>query len=178
MEASLFLGGHGLPLQPGQTCDLIFDDVGLLIARGNANVKRTAYTDIRAMNISGRGELQRGGGFIGGGFGLEGAVTGIAIATLLNAATTKTSMETVLQIEAVDGEGFFHYGKTTPAGLRIQLSPVFGRLGREPELPAAAHASSGMADEIRKLADLRNEGLLTDEEFEIGKRRLLEAGSD
>ena len=39
--------------------------------------------------------------------------------------------------------------------------------------PAVQAASSSTADEIRKLADLRSEGVLTDEEFEAAKSRLL-----
>ena len=40
--------------------------------------------------------------------------------------------------------------------------------------PTAQPAATSLADEIRKLGELRNEGLLTDEEFEEQKRRLLE----
>jgi hypothetical protein len=68
-----------------------------------------------------------GGGFIGGGFGVEGAIVGIGVASLLNALTTKTNTFTFtfMQLETTDGEVFFHYGAMEPSALRMELSPVF-----------------------------------------------------
>jgi hypothetical protein len=43
-----------------------------------------------------------------------------------------------------------------------------------PTRSPASSAHVGVADEIRKLADLRDDGLLTDDEFAQQKRRLLD----
>ncbi len=40
--------------------------------------------------------------------------------------------------------------------------------------PAASPAASMIADELRKLAALRDEGILTDQEFDAQKRKLLD----
>jgi hypothetical protein len=174
MAESLFLGGHGLPLTPGETYALLFDDDGLLVTNWRP-VARLPYSEIRRLDISGRGEVTSGGGFIGGGFGFEGAATGIAIAALLNAATSKSRMETVLQLEGSDAEAFFHYGRATPERLRIELSAVFGRVRKETEGPRQQAGEVGVADQLSKLADLRREGLLSPEEFGAAKRRILGA---
>jgi hypothetical protein len=175
MGASVYLGGHGVSLTPGKTYSLFFEADELLVTDGGTAVARIPYSAVHQMEISGRGEVTSGGGFIGGGFGVEGAVTGMAVAALLNAATTQTKMETVLQLEATDAEAFFHYGLAPPDRLRIELSAVFGRLRRE-----RSHSGqelqppdAELTDQLLKLADLRREGLLSPDEFEAAKRRLL-----
>lgn len=173
MPGSLFLGGHGVALNPGLAFDLLFDQDGLVVAKDFAPMVQIPYREIERLDISGRGEVKSGGGFIGGGFGLEGAVTGIAIAALLNAATTSSRMETVLQLEASNAEAFFHYGRATPERLRIELSAVFGRIRRQTAPPTQKESEVGIADQLSKLADLRREGMLSDEEFDAAKRRLI-----
>lgn len=45
---------------------------------------------------------------------------------------------------------------------------------REAKQPAPAHNSSvSLTDELRKLAELRQEGILSQEEFEAAKKKLL-----
>jgi hypothetical protein len=146
-----------------------------MIAQSEAPVTDLPYSSIQRLEISGRGQVPSGGGFVGGGFGLEGAATGIVISSLLNAATTQTQMETILQLEGTKAEGFFHYGGAPPARLRIELSAVFGRMKDSREPGGTPAAESGLADQLLKLADLKREGLLSDEEFEAAKRQILDA---
>jgi hypothetical protein len=72
------------------------------------------------------GSIRRrsGGGFVGGGFGAEGAAEGLLIATALNMLTTRTKIDTVLCIQGTYGEVFFHITTLTPEALRIRLSPA------------------------------------------------------
>lgn len=103
---------------------------------------------------------------------MEGAVTGVAIAAVLNSATTRTHMETAVQLEMTEGEAFFHYGLASPERLRIELSAVFGRLRRR-----TSHQVSQphvlITEQLGKLADLRREGLMSEEEYAVAKQRLL-----
>lgn len=98
----------------------------------------------------------------------------MAIAALLNAATTRTHMETVLRIEAENAEAFFHYGLAPPERLRIELSAVFGRIRRKEvgDRPKSQSPNTELTDQLVKLADLHREGLLSADEFESAKRRL------
>ena len=64
------LGGHGLPLTPGETYDLLFDADGLVIANWRP-VTRLPFSEIRQLEISGRGEVKSGGGSSGVASGLR-----------------------------------------------------------------------------------------------------------
>jgi hypothetical protein len=173
MSHCTYLGGHGIQLQPGKMCDLLFESDGILVIVEQQGLASIPYFGMHRLEITGRGQVTKGGGFIGGGFGLEGAVVGMVVASMLNALTTQTKMETVLQFETQDIEAFFHYGRSTPEALRIDLSEVFGQV-RRASAPTEEPRSSDveLADRLVKLADLRREGLLSAEEFEAAKRRL------
>jgi hypothetical protein len=54
--------------------------------------------------------------------------------------------------------------------------PLFGAATGGTSPPPPAPATASVADELRKLAELRSEGVLTDEEFEAQKNRLLAGG--
>lgn len=82
-------------------------------------------TALRNVGISGPGTTATGGGFWGGGFGVEGAATGLVIAGVLNALTTKTSTISVLALETATAEVWAAVPGIEPAALRIELSPVF-----------------------------------------------------
>lgn len=63
-------------------------------------------------------------------------------------------------------------GKAITARLREMLSPAAGDEGTKETAPAD-NAQSGIADELKKLADLRDSGILSDDEFVAQKARLL-----
>ena len=78
--------------------------------------------------ITGPGRVTSGGGYIGGGFGVAGFAEGVAMASVLNAITSKSEVVTVLQLL---GSGWELHGLTSvyePGALRVLLSPVFTRL--------------------------------------------------
>lgn len=61
-------------------------------------------SDIVDVDVSGDELVTSGGGFFGGGFGLEGAAVGMAAATVLNALTTSTDRAPVIaSVMTVDG---------------------------------------------------------------------------
>lgn len=119
------LGGCGVPLRLNGASKLRFSSAGMEVVGPTDEAVPIAWGELTAVNISGPGKVTSGGGFIGGGFGVEGALIGIGVGSLLNALTTRTKVFTFLQIETVDGEAFFHYGGMEPSALRIELSPVF-----------------------------------------------------
>jgi hypothetical protein len=126
---------------------------------------------MREIEVSGRGSLKSGGGFFGGGFGFEGAATGIAVGTLLNSLTTRSHMETLLRIECSDAEMFFHNGASTPTALRMSSSPAIARLPQR--VPPQAIAMTDIGTQIEQLAQLHRSGALSDEEFALAKSKLL-----
>jgi Short C-terminal domain len=182
---AIFIGGYCSDAELNATWayNLCFLDDRLLLLseRDRTWMAEVAYADIRGIEVGGPGLVKSGGGFVGGGFGLAGAVEGMAIAGALNALTSRTSITTVLQIQATGGELFFLHTEMLPGALRMQLSRAIVAI-RNAKANAAPTESGGQAgpasrlDELERLARLLKDGLLTREEFDQLKARLI-AGS-
>lgn len=122
------LGGSGFPLHVGQSVGLRLWGSWLYVMAGDLEgdpVFTVELNELRALEITGPGTVTSGGGFMGGGFGLEGAAAGMAIAGVLNAVTSKKQTATYLRIEIEAGELFLHCPAFEPLTLRILLSPVY-----------------------------------------------------
>jgi hypothetical protein len=159
------LGGTGYALLAGDKVDLTFSKDKLLVL-GPHNISiGISYLEIVDISISGPGNVTNGGGFIGGGFGVEGAVEGMAIATVLNALTSRTKIHTFITLITHTGELHLHYGGMEPSALRIALSEVFTTLRRlDP---------AWLRVRLERLEFQRTEMRLNENEFEDLKQRLL-----
>jgi hypothetical protein len=73
------------------------------------------YSEIEDVEIGGPGLIKTGGGFVGGGFGLQGAAEDMPIAAVLNALTTRTSIKTIMRIQGTSCELFLLDTKATPS---------------------------------------------------------------
>lgn len=132
------------------------------------------YSEIEDVEIGGPGLVKSGGGFIGGGFGAAGALEGMALASVLNALTTKTRITTIIRVQAAACELFLLWTQAPPEQLRIELSQPLGAI--RAARAAAAHSPASPASaigELSKAAELLQAGLLTREEFDQLKARLL-----
>jgi hypothetical protein len=138
------------------------------------------YTEVEDVEIGGPGLVKSGGEFIGGGFGAVSALEGMAIASVLNALTTRTSITTIVRIQGRDCEFFLLHRRATPEQLRIEMSRALGAI----RAARTAGAEQTRADqwypgsaspvaELAKLADMLQAGLLTREEFDQLKASLL-----
>ena len=146
-----------LPTGPGVVLTFDADEVAVQVSNLAIRPIRIPYVEIVSLNITGPGQVTSGGGFIGGGFGATGALEGMALSAMLNAATTKTSIDTFIEILTLSTEMFFHWDGSGPAALRMFLSPVFIRL-RQLDLRTAL-------EQMERLAALRARNMLTEEEF-------------
>jgi len=133
-----------------------------------------------SFEIGGPGLVRSGGGFSGGGFGLGGAIEGMAIAAVLNAMTTRTSITTIMRIQGTGCELFLLDSRLTPDRLRIEMSRTLGviRAARADEAaarpaPEARPVSVSPVEELAKLAAMLEKGLLTREEFDLMKAKIL-----
>lgn len=135
------------------------------------------YEQIIALEIGGRGATRSGGGFVGGGFGVEGAAEGMLIASALNMLTTRTKIDTVLCVQSTNGEVFFLITALTPDALRIRLSPAFSAVRncrRQQHLVGAIESERpDVIGQLQALVDMRARGVLTEGEFEDLKSQLL-----
>lgn len=171
------LGGHGLGVPAGAPLDLGFQETSVLLLRDQEVAATVPYAAVLALEIGGPGTSQSGGGFAGGGFGIEGAAGGMLVASALNMLTARTQVDTVICLQTDDAELFLHNGESTPDTLRMQLSVVFNKLrqaGRAREQRASSSPVSSAIDEIAKLGDLLERGLIDENEFSALKAKLIE----
>jgi hypothetical protein len=95
-------------------------------------VLRVAYSEVSSLEIGGAGtrSYTSNAGISGGGFGARGALEGIAIAGLINAATTRTTTvhDTTLSFRAGPSAILMDASMYEPSTLRIMLSPTFHRV--------------------------------------------------
>jgi hypothetical protein len=159
LEGCVVLGGCGYKLSAGSEATVDFYPDAIEFNAGSlVSDARITYAEIVSVQIDGPGTVSRGGGFIGGGFGFEGALEGIAIAGILNALTTRTKIHTFIQIVSDAGEVFLHYGRLEPGALRIAMSPIFLQLRRLDH--------TYIASRVQRLEALRQRDLIDDKELE------------
>lgn len=127
LKECVVLGCSGFPFSPGDQVRVAFDEHGVSL-QGAQRAAGFSYVELAELAIAGPGSVTSGGGFIGGGFGIEGALEGMAIATVLNVLSAKTKIHTFITIVANFGEIHFHYGDMEPRALRVALAGVFVRL--------------------------------------------------
>jgi hypothetical protein len=179
-----YLGGY-LPesaITPGERYDVRFlEDRLTVFAYRRADVlAEVPYGQVEHVEIGGPGLIRRGGGFVGGGFGVTGAIEGMAIAAVLNGLTTRTSIKTVVRVQGTGCELFLLHTKLTPEQLRIAMSRPLGAIRSDRAAEAAGGAQHGAhamspspVEELSKLAEMLEKGLLTREEFDLMKANLL-----
>ncbi|HWN74077.1 MAG TPA: SHOCT domain-containing protein [Solirubrobacterales bacterium] len=174
LDELTLLGGFGYPLVQNSLCRLEFHEREVLVTGQGASSTETLsilYSELTSLSISGAGKIREGGGFVGGGFGLEGFAIGASVAGLLNAMTTKHRVETLVGLQTDRGEMVFLCTTVEPPSLELELSRVRSLLRKQPDNPHKQEA--GVAEELSRLADLVERGFLDREEFNRAKDRLL-----
>ncbi len=165
------LGGLGWESKAGTASLLSFDKTNVYV--GNP----TSLTDdvismeqFRNIEISGPGKVSSDAGVMGGGFGLEGALKGAAAAAVINLLTSSSTTKTFIRVEFESSELVAITSQMEPQQARLYFSGLFV------EVNSLRHAPSNnpsLADELVKLMDLRNSGLLSEEELLLAKKKLL-----
>lgn len=123
------LGANGFPFAVGSRINISFDESSMYCANA-ARKESINFIEVAELNISGPGSVTSGGGFIGGGFGVDGALEGMAVATVLNLITSKTKVHTFLTLVTNFGELHLHYSGMEPSALRMALASVYVKLRR------------------------------------------------
>lgn len=176
----VFLGGHApeMELAVRDCYDLRFltDRIAVFPFQGLDAVAQIPYRDVEVVDIGGPGLVRSGGRFAGGGFGVAGAVEGMAIAGVLNMLTTQTTIKTVVRIQAAECELFLLCTTTEPEALRISLSRALSTI-RQAQPEAATdpvdRSAASVVDQLGRLAEMLQSGLLTREEFDRLKAALI-----
>lgn len=107
------IGVSGFPVEIGSRCSVLTlpDAVDIRAEIDGDGVATVPYTNLTKIDISG-GTSTTDAGMIGGGFGLQGAAEGIAVASILNALSRKTSIRTWLWIASPYGDLRLHQGRS------------------------------------------------------------------
>lgn len=125
----IVLGASGFPFSVGSKINVSFEDGSVHCIHAARTAKFDIF-ELAELQITGPGSVTTGGGFIGGGFGVDGALEGVAIATVLNFLTTKTKVHTFLTLVTNFGELHLHYSGMEPSALRMALASVYVKLRR------------------------------------------------
>jgi len=119
-------------LWPGSPCLLVFAAAFVVVLGGHGEVIRVAYSEVSSLEIGGAGtrRYSTNAGIRGGGFGLQGALEGMAVASLINAATTRTTTvhDTTLSFRAGPSAILMNADLYEPSTLRVMLSPAYHRI--------------------------------------------------
>lgn len=172
---AVVIGGSGfdLPVREVLLVSCIADQLMLSNIR-SGNELAIPFAQILNIDITGPGTVSTHAGLIGGGFGVQGALEGILVASTINALTTKTSTHTLLRISTGQAEVHLHTAMMEPAELRLVLSPAIVAM------EASKHHGSWptrsivpTSDELQKLHRMHLDGVLSQEEFTRAKERVL-----
>lgn len=165
----------GLPLDQEDLIRVLVEEAGLVVSQTGREDLVLEYGELDAISAGGAG-LQvdtRGGGMIGGGFGVAGFVVGAASAALYNRLTTRTDVvvETLLRIEGDGIEMVLLTPEVLPEDLDLEIAPARTRIKSAARSANAPAASVGQ--QLKELADLRDSGVLTEAEFSAAKAKLI-----
>jgi hypothetical protein len=176
--SALYVGGIGTHLSEKIKGTLFVSSAGFEFTSKKQHWKKD-LDGLKTIQIGGAGAFQTGGGFFGGGFGLKGALEGIAIAKILNTVTTRTKFDCLLRVVYPDIEIYLQILDRTPRQLTIDLTGISHYLENKKELSGNDMkqelniSENQNIDRLLKLADLLEKGLISREEFESQKEKLI-----
>jgi len=172
VRACRLLAVSGVSAKVGVAYALVCTQEGIAFSQTDTDTSIFyRYDEITGIEIGGPGRQTSGGGFIGGGFGAAGIVEGMLLAGVLNAMTTRTTTQTLVQIQTAESEMIFSHSTVTPQAMRLLLSPVFTfiRSAQQRSVAAAGPTGADIASRLTQLAALRSAGHLTDAECAAAK---------
>ncbi|OAI39456.1 hypothetical protein AYO39_02810 [Actinobacteria bacterium SCGC AG-212-D09] len=129
--------------------------------------------------IEDRKDLRKSSGptYLGGGVGLTAAAEGILMASALQGMTGAfTRRGTIIGVETEDGYFVVENVGSEAYRLRKTVKAILGSRDedKDPERAVRASSPDGLLDGLERLVVLKQQGLLTDAEFERAKSKLLD----
>ena len=168
----------GLPLNTESLIRVAIEDSGLVLSQDGREDLTLEYERLDSIAVGGPGMQvdSRGGGMIGGGFGVAGFVVGAASAALYNRLTTRTdvSIETILKIEGDGFEATLLTPEVLPEDLEIEIASARTKVRAASRAARVANApAASVSQQLKELADLRDAGVLSEAEFTAAKAKLI-----
>jgi hypothetical protein len=171
LQKAVFIGGHvtGTELAAGQPYELRFlqDRLSVFATNGVDAMAEFPYTAVETVEVDGPGRVDRWSTgeqtLITAAFGLTGALV----------AFSGMRVKTFVRVQTADGELFFLHTTLLPEDLRILLSRGISAIRETRASLANAGDAGSLVDELTRLAALLDKGLLTRDEFDQVKARLI-----
>jgi hypothetical protein len=183
------LGGYApdVDMLVGHQYDIRFREERLAVYRHRRPdlVIELPYAGIEAVDIGGPGLVASRGRFPGLGFAAIVALEGLAAAAVLSSLTVRTTIKTVIRVQAATAELFVLYTRQTPQDLRIYLSRPLAEIraarapapgppgGATPGAASGTASAAAQVENLARLAALLESGLITRAEFDTLKANLL-----
>lgn len=136
MLVGTHVGGHGTELEPGEECVVAVSGRGIC-ATGLGSVLLKPADRLRAIQLGGVGTYTTGGGWVGGGFGISGALEGALFASLMNTLTTRRHIDCLVRFVFDDAEATFSLTSDTPQRLQLDASALLAALRGSEAAPTA-----------------------------------------
>jgi len=172
----IYIGGAGVPLEPHQEVTIKADKHGFTISQGEHGIWHKSYEGLKGLQASGEGVFQTGGGWIGGGFGISGALRGVAFASVMNALTTRTHIDCLVRFVYPGVDASFKILSHTPEDLQIALSGVRNWLETSSKKSSSKKAKPTKAlssvEELERYWALFEKGAISKAEYEKAKKKL------
>lgn len=140
-----YLGGAGVSLKPEGLGTLWITSTGFALKVNDIFWNRS-IGDLVGVQIGGRGIYTTGGGWVGGGFGFQGAMQGAAMASMLNALETRVHNDCLMRLSFENAELNFQVLDITPRNLELQLAPI--RLHLERHLGVISTSTMGLSGTV------------------------------
>lgn len=118
-----YLGGYGTTLQRDTEVSVVMDRSGSRVLAGQAR-DQWPHSQMLGFQLGGLGTYQTGGGWVGGGLGVAGALQGAAMASLFDALTTRTHNDCILRLVFPEAELTFQVYEEAPSDLELRLSAL------------------------------------------------------
>jgi len=164
--------------------DLYEDRVVIGSDNGQDTVLNIA--DIRSIRVAGPRDEGGGGGWIGGGFGVEGAAIGIAASAMLNALASDTTKRALIELTSLDAEFVGIIQGYDAETIESAMTPMYVHLRRLLEHKPSTEGPSedrmnhegapeiaSVIEDLERISSLRQTGHLSEAEFERLKREIL-----
>lgn len=94
-------------------------------------------------------------------------------AGLLNSLTTRSSVETIVHLQTEHWQRVLFHDQNTPEQLRLQFAEELARYQQVQQKQGTASAPPDLSTQLKTLGELRDQGVLSPEEFEVAKAKLL-----
>lgn len=168
--------------QVGESVGVVLGQNGLQLVGYSESRKRTeysvSYSDLEQIIVQGFSKTNSAGVF-GGGFGFAGAAEGMAIAALVNRLTARSKVWVVVTMLAKTGRAvLFLDGASEEMVKRLFRNAQDAILESANNSPqgdmGASTGASDIVSRLERLAQLRDNGALSDDEFQKAKARLFE----